>query len=76
MGLPVALVEYEGEEHGFRKVFSMLRCTYSQKFNDWIQQTDIVLYTGWVHAGATNGFLCTVSWTLQGCRWHYPNQNW
>lgn len=31
-GLPVALVQYEGEQHGFRKVFAISMFNLSTKF--------------------------------------------
>ena len=73
-GLPVALVEYEGEQHGFRKVnsfFDHFACTTTSMVIVIMKKHIYNWLTGrehQIHTGATNGVLCPSRRRVPSCR--------
>lgn len=79
-GLPVALVEYEGEQHGFRKVLCLTEYINWVSFSQAKDLTLVlVLNSGWeyyIHTRTADDVFCTFNWELQGCRWDYSDKSW
>ena len=67
-GMPVALIEYEGEQHGFRKVhLSILEVSLEYLFHQGNYTLNLSSCTGGeykIYVGTTNAVLCTIGRTL------------